>query len=224
MARLLAIIALVRESRGSWLLLLLLVVVGPGRRGGWWGLTLFIEEAFLRVLGLGGAGAGFRDGLRGSSSALAAGPVSSLAGDLDRGDRVEDADTKVSLDEFEPMDARRPMTDPPIFARSSFDCTAWTCEPEADEEEIWGFCSGGLGDCFGFTAAFELPAAALGRTAGGCRFGFGPSLFGSGERISVAARRIIWGGGVLARSGGTGLNVGFGPDDAPFPSRPSLLT
>lgn len=190
-------IALVRESKGRLLLLLLLVLVGGiGRRDAvGWAFTLVIEEAFLMVLGLGGNGATLGIGPGGASSVLVE-AFDSSTGEL----AFEDAETKVSLDEFEPMDARRVGVGPVPTVGWSLGGIVSIVRLEAVETDTLCFCGEGAGDVFEFTAAFTLPSTAFGRTAGGCRFGLGPNLLDSGDVITVDALRNTC-GGVFTRSG-----------------------
>lgn len=233
-ARLPAIMALVRESRGRVVALLLewlasiVVEVRVMGRGRWEAVGLFRSaciEDVRRMLGLGGEGARFEAGIRDRFSTLADGPSRPLVGVLGRGERVEDADTKVSSDEAELADVRLNVAGAAGCGRSVLDCIGPDCSSEVEAADAFGSCAGGLSD--GFVTALKLSTVALGRSpAGGCRLGFGPSLRGSGERISVAARRMIC-GGVDERSGtgrGFGLGAGRVTLDGVSAGLPSLST
>jgi hypothetical protein len=190
--------ALVRESRGrvevlelGWLASIVVEVrvTGRRRRGAAELDGLACIEDVRRRLGLGGDGARFEAGIRDRFSTLADGPSRPLIGELGLRERVEDADTKVSSDEAELADVRRKSTGAVDSGYSVSGCMGAGCSSEVEGAEAFGSCAGGLSS--GFVTVLKLSTVALGRIAVGCRLGFGPSLLGSGERISVAARRII---------------------------------
>lgn len=188
--------------------------MGFGRRAAVVGWRLLCIDEVRRRLGFGGDGARFAAGIRDRFSTLAAGPSRPLIGELGWGERVEDADTKVSSDEAELVDVRLVKAGPADSPCSIAVCTTLGWLSNVVEPTGFGSRAAGLAD--GFVTNRMLSTVGLGRTAEGCRLGFGPSLLGSGKTISVAARRTIC-GGVFSRSGtGCGLGLGFGAGRAAF--------
>lgn len=192
-ARLPAIIALVRESRGRVEVLLLgwlesivveVRVIGLRRRGT---AGLFCIEDVRRRSGFGGEGARLDAGIRDRFSTLAAGSSSPLVGELARGERVDDADTKLSSDETGLADVRLKIVGAAGSACLVSACTVPSCSSDVGVGEALNSCTACLSD--GCVTVLKLSTVALGRTAGGCKLGFEPSLLGVGESISVVAAR-----------------------------------
>ena len=190
------------------------------RRVGLDGSMCAIEDVRRRS-GLGGEGARFEAGIRDRFSTLAAGPSRPAIGGLREGERVEDADTKVSSDEVELADVRLMSARAAGSAFPVLGCNLAACSFESEGDGAFGSCAaGGLSD--GFVTVRKLSPVAPGRTAGGCRLGLGASIRGFGDSISVVARRTTW-GGVFVRSG-AGRGLGFGGGRSVFCSASACLS